>query len=185
MMGTVMPPTSVSDATAGAKANLATLVRGQHLDGEADDALVDSGASPAPNHDPESEDDTQWLCRRCAGRAKFKFRYARLPWVACNSCGVAQDPGEAAIALRRVELEQQRRDQRDGGGHDGARASGRVLTIPEAARLIRRSVKGLYRLAAAGRLPGAVKIEGKWIVRQAVLLGSAPEGRVPSRRHRR
>jgi hypothetical protein len=59
------------------------------------------------------------------------------------------------------------------------------MTIEEVARELRRSVKGTYRLAAAGQLPGALKVGGKWIVRRSVLLGSTPEGRVSPRRSRR
>jgi predicted DNA-binding transcriptional regulator AlpA len=61
----------------------------------------------------------------------------------------------------------------------------RPLTIPEVAALLRRSEKGTYRLAAAGKLPGAKKIGGRWIVRPSELLRSVPEGRVPPGRSRR
>lgn len=67
----------------------------------------------------------------------------------------------------------------------GAGQGGEILTIPEAAHLLRRSIKGLYRIAARGDLPGAVKVGGKWIVRRSVLLGFAAEGRVSPGRTRR
>jgi predicted DNA-binding transcriptional regulator AlpA len=90
-------------------------------------------------------------------------------------------PEEQVVALARLQLV--------GDGHQvGENTVGAVtdvMSIPEAATLLRRSAKGLYRLAAAGGLPGASKIGGRWVVSRATLLRSVREGSVPPRRSRR
>ncbi len=60
-----------------------------------------------------------------------------------------------------------------------------ILTIAETAHLLRHSLKGLYRLAVSGALPGALKIGGRWAVRRSELLNLHPRGRVPPGRTRR
>ncbi len=91
-------------------------------------------------------------------------------------------PDEQLVALARLQL----------GGDAHAPvvelpgvATGEIMSIPEAARVLRRSVKGAYRLAAAGVLPGASKMGGRWVVSRATLLRSVREGSVPPRRSRR
>jgi len=44
------------------------------------------------------------------------------------------------------------------------------LTIPETARLLRLSVRSVYRLAKDGKLPGAAQYGSQWRVRRDVLM---------------
>ena len=44
------------------------------------------------------------------------------------------------------------------------------LTISEVARLVRLSEKSVYKLAQAGRLPGAAKVGNQWRVNREELL---------------
>jgi excisionase family DNA binding protein len=96
-------------------------------------------------------------------------------------------PQEQLVALEcmrdRGILEQQSLGQ--GGTAEASKDHGEQLTIQEAAALLKRSVKGIYRLAAAGCLPGATKVGGKWIVSRSLLLGWKAEGRVSPGRTRR
>jgi hypothetical protein len=124
---------------------------------------------------------SEWLCRSCACIAGVPFTYPPSPWVYCARAGCAMSPEEQVVALARLQLV--------GDGHQvGENTIGvitDVMSIPEAATLLRRSAKGLYRLAAAGGLPGASKMGGRWVVSRATLLRSVREGSVPSRRSRR
>ncbi len=45
-----------------------------------------------------------------------------------------------------------------------------LLNVQEARHLLRVSQNTLYRHAAAGRIPGALKIGGKWRFQRAILL---------------
>lgn len=45
-----------------------------------------------------------------------------------------------------------------------------LLTVPDAAQLLRVSVSNVYRLAERGELPGAVKVGGQWRIGRAQLL---------------
>jgi len=49
------------------------------------------------------------------------------------------------------------------------------LTIPECCHLLRLSERSVYDMARNGRLPGAVKVGGKWRVERAVLMTSLRE----------
>jgi hypothetical protein len=124
---------------------------------------------------------SEWLCRSCACIAGVPFTYPPSPWVYCARAGCAMSPEEQVVALARLQLVSD--------GHQVAENTIGVITdvmsIPEAATLLRRSAKGLYRLAAAGGLPGASKMGGRWVVSRATLLRSVREGSVPSRRSRR
>lgn len=90
-------------------------------------------------------------------------------------------PDEQLVALARLQLE--------GGGRRtfevSGETTGEIMSIPEAAKTLRRSAKGVYRLAAAGVLPGASKMGGRWVVSRSALLRSIREGSVPPRRSRR
>jgi len=126
-----------------------------------------------------------WLCRKCSAGEGKQFRYASVPWVNCGGCGDAQAPIEATIALRWFEAERAALTPASDAVPQANAETADVLTIPEAARLLRRSVKGLYRLAVAGHLPGALKVGGRWAVSRSELLRSATEGRVSPGRTRR
>lgn len=91
-------------------------------------------------------------------------------------------PDEQLVALARLQLGA---DARAAGGEPSGDVTGEIMSIPEAASVLRRSVKGAYRLAAAGALPGASKMGGRWVVSRATLLRSVREGSVPPRRSRR
>lgn len=45
-----------------------------------------------------------------------------------------------------------------------------ILTVVDAAQLLRVSVSNIYRLAERGELPGAVKVGGQWRISRAQLL---------------
>ena len=127
-----------------------------------------------------------WLCRSCAHILKKQFKYPEHPWVYCARSGCAMSPQEQQVALELARARQGLESVLTGmSGAAKHTEDAEQLTIPEAAALLKRSVKGMYRLAAAGHLPGAVKVGGKWTVRRSVLLGSSLEGRVSPGRTRR
>lgn len=54
-----------------------------------------------------------------------------------------------------------------------------LLTIHETADILRTSTNAIYTMAARGKLPGAVHVGRRLLVRRAELLRFLTEGRVP------
>jgi predicted DNA-binding transcriptional regulator AlpA len=127
-----------------------------------------------------------WVCRSCAHILKVRFTYAPSPWAYCLRCSGTLMPDEQLVAGARLQAPERAINRRGSTPVPvDYKSSGDILTIPEAAAMLRRSVKGTYRLAAAGDLPGASKVGGRWVVSQSCLLRSLTEGRVLPRRSRR
>jgi len=127
-----------------------------------------------------------WVCRSCAHILKVRFTYAPSPWAYCLRCSGTLMPDEQLVAVARLRAPEREINRGESTPVPvDYKSSGDILTIPEAAALLRRSVKGTYRLAAAGDLPGASKVGGRWVVSRSCLLRSLTEGRVLPRRSRR
>ncbi len=126
-----------------------------------------------------------WVCRSCASILGTSYGYPPSPWAYCARAGCTLAPEEQQVAVARLRYESPAAGAYEQAQSGQAAEKEKPLTIPEAAALLRRSTKGLYRLAAAGLLPGAVKVGGRWVVSPSELLRSQAEGRVPSRRSRR
>ncbi|WP_242334558.1 helix-turn-helix domain-containing protein [Anaeromyxobacter sp. SG66] len=147
---------------------------------------TETGAASPTSAGKTSRPPEGWLCRSCACVLRVPYTYPPSPWAYCARGGCAMTPDEQLVALARLQLggEVAAGTGNTTGNTIGATGT-EIMSIPEAAQLLRRSVKGVYRLAAAGALPGASKVGGRWIVSRATLLRSVREGSVPPRRSRR
>ena len=140
--------------------------------------MIDRGGQPQGDENAA----TSWVCRSCCCIHRLTYRYPPSPWVYCDRCSGAMATDEQLVAVAKLQFVR---------GHtrpdeaDPTEAVEQPISIKEVATLLRRSEKGVYRLAAMGQLPGAKKIGGKWLVRPSELLRSVPEGRVPPGRSRR
>ena len=145
--------------------------------------------SPSTSEEERIGDEELWLCRRCAATRGVQFKYPPSPWVYCAQAGCALTPEEQLVALARWQHERAPTPGACTAGvgppNEPVVAERELMTIPAVAKLLGRSVKGTYRLAAARELPGAIKVGGKWVVRRSELLRSEAEGRVSPRRIRR
>ena len=54
-----------------------------------------------------------------------------------------------------------------------------LMTVPEAARLLRMNPKALYSLAAAGRVPGVLRLGRSIRIRRGALVGEGAVGSYP------
>jgi excisionase family DNA binding protein len=55
-----------------------------------------------------------------------------------------------------------------------------LLTVPEAAALLRTTVKAVYAMVERRQLPGVVRLGRRVLIRTEVLLNSLSQSRAPS-----
>ena len=55
-----------------------------------------------------------------------------------------------------------------------------LLTVPEAAELLRTTPKGVYAMVERRQLPGVVRLGRRVLIRTEVLLNSLSQSRAPS-----
>ena len=55
-----------------------------------------------------------------------------------------------------------------------------LLTVPEAAALLRTTVKAVYAMVERRQLPGVVRLGRRVLIRSEVLLNSLSQSRAPS-----
>lgn len=154
---------------------------------------------------PEPEKTGEiWKCRDCCAWERVPYAYPPSPWCYCDECKEPMSLREQEITILRLRLDgrlpplvpvlagpdttstaptarpvSDQQNEPTEGNPDNE-----LMTVKEAAVLLRSSEKAVYALHRRGSLPGAIKVGARLLIRRQDLLGSAG-GRVPSRRSRR
>lgn len=142
--------------------------------------------------------DCHWQCRQCCDREGQPYTYPPNPWCYCRTCKQPLTVREQELTILRLRIEGRLATYEPAGigqlattpvGSTGDEAvedrDSDVLTVPEVAKLLRKSPKAIYSQFERGSLPGAFKVGARLFVRRRDLLGFKAGGRVPSRRSRR
>jgi excisionase family DNA binding protein len=127
--------------------------------------------------------DAAWRCRECCRRAHLPYRYPASHDLYCSGCQQPMDVHErvaAALAglLARLEfLPTNPSAPKEADGSDGENSE--LLTVAEAARLLRLSPKAVRNRIDRGQLP-TIRLGRSVRIRRRHLLYSLSERRAPS-----